>query len=68
MTAAFGASTATELARPDFAALAAAFGIPVEVATPESLAEVLQRAWAGDGPNVVVLPTHLDMFAPTHLG
>ena len=68
MTAAFGAPTATELARPDFAALAAAFGIPVEVASPESLAETLQWAWAGDGPNMVVLPTHLDVFAPTHLG
>ncbi len=68
MTAAFGAATATELARPDFAALAAAFGVPVEVSNPESLAEALQRAWTGDGPNVVVLPTQLNMFAPTHLG
>ena len=68
MTDAFGAATATELSRPDFAALAGAFGVPVEVATPETLAVALGRAWAARGPNVVVLPTQLSMFAPTHLG
>ena len=68
MTDAFGAATATELTRPDFAALAGAFGVPVEVTTAADLADALARAWAADGPNVVVLPTHLDMFAPTHLG
>ena len=68
MTDAFGAATATELTRPDFAALAAAFGVPVEVATPDTVSEALARAWAGQGPNVVVLPTHLTMFAPSHLG
>ena len=68
MTDAFGAATATELVRPDYAALAASFGVPAEVTTPDDLAAALERAWAAEGPNVVVLPTHLDMFAPTHLG
>jgi acetolactate synthase-1/2/3 large subunit len=68
MSDAFGAATATELTRPDFAALATAFGVPVEVTAPENLADALRRAWDADGPNVVVLPTHLNMFAPTHLG
>lgn len=64
MTDAFGVATATELARPDFGALAGAFGIPVEVTGSAGLAGALARAWAAEGPNVVVLPTHLSMFAP----
>src|SRR6478609_12102002 len=35
MTAEFGTATATELARPDFAALAASFGISSQTATLE---------------------------------
>jgi acetolactate synthase I/II/III large subunit len=67
MTDAFGAATATELARPDFIALAAAFSVPARAATPDSLAAVIEESWQEDGPNVVVLPTRLTMFAPTHL-
>jgi acetolactate synthase-1/2/3 large subunit len=67
MTDAFGAATATELARPDFVALAAAFSVPARAATPESLAAVLAESWHEDGPDVVVLPTRLAMFAPTHV-
>jgi acetolactate synthase-1/2/3 large subunit len=67
MTDAFGAATATELARPNFLALAAAFAVPARSATPETLAAVLAESWHEDGPNVVVLPTRLAMFAPTHL-
>ncbi|TWP52230.1 thiamine pyrophosphate-binding protein [Lentzea tibetensis] len=67
MTDAFGRATATELARPDFVALAEAFGVPATRSTLESLREDLAKALAGDGPHVVVLPAVLRMFAPTHL-
>lgn len=66
MTDAFGSATATELTRPDFAKLATAFDVPVEVADPHTLNAALERAWTADGPNVVVPPTHLSMFAPSH--
>ena len=67
MTATFGKATATELARPDFVALAEAFAVPAHTATPADLADVLASCWAQDGPNVVVLQQRLAMFAPTHL-
>jgi acetolactate synthase-1/2/3 large subunit len=67
MTDAFGQATATELARPDFAALAASFGVPAYVATPETVGQVVADTFATPGPAVVVLPTVLRMFAPTHL-
>ncbi|MCG8922018.1 thiamine pyrophosphate-binding protein [Lentzea sp. CC55] len=67
MTDAFGETTGTELSRPDFVALAAAFGVPATRSTPGSLREDLAAAFAGDGPHVVVLPAVLRMFAPTHL-
>lgn len=67
MTDTFGQATATELARPDFVALAEAFGVPATRSTPETLREDLAKAFAGDGPHVVVLPAVLRMFAPTHL-
>ncbi|MET9247418.1 thiamine pyrophosphate-binding protein [Nonomuraea sp. NPDC003709] len=67
MTDAFGAATGTELARPDFAALAAAFGVPARRTTPEDLESDLARALRTPGPSVVVLPATLRMFAPTHL-
>jgi acetolactate synthase-1/2/3 large subunit len=67
MTDAFGEATATELARPDFVALAESFGVPAVRTTPESLTEDLAKALAEPGPSVVVLPALLRMFAPTHL-
>ncbi|MFF5444555.1 thiamine pyrophosphate-binding protein [Streptomyces sp. NPDC012888] len=67
MTDAYGGPVATELARPDFAALAAAFGVPAVTTTPESLREDLAKSLATPGPSVVVLPATLRMFAPTHL-
>ncbi|MFF4618345.1 thiamine pyrophosphate-binding protein [Nonomuraea jabiensis] len=67
MTDAFGAATGTELARPDFAALATAFGVPAWRTTPEDLESDLARALRTPGPSVVVLPATLRMFAPTHL-
>ncbi|WP_425833449.1 thiamine pyrophosphate-binding protein [Streptomyces fractus] len=68
MTDAFGEATATELARPDFVALAESFGVPGVRTTPETLKDDLARALAAPGPRVVVLPALLRMFAPTHLG
>jgi len=67
MTGSFGSAFATELARPDFVALAEAFGVPARRATPESLHCDLVAALAEPGPSVVVLPTTLRMFAPTHV-
>lgn len=68
MTDAFGAPTATELTRPDFVALAESFGVPAVRTAPERLRTDLAAALAAPGPSVVVLPAHLRMFAPTHLG
>ncbi|MEU6280060.1 thiamine pyrophosphate-binding protein [Streptomyces sp. NPDC047028] len=68
MTDAFGRPTATELTRPDYAALAESFGVPGVRTTPESLESDLAKALASPGPSVVVLPAVLRMFAPTHLG
>jgi acetolactate synthase-1/2/3 large subunit len=67
MTDTFGQATATELARPDFAALAESFGVPAVTTTPDNLQADIAKALATGGPHVVVLPTELRMFAPTHL-
>ncbi|MEU1086075.1 thiamine pyrophosphate-binding protein [Streptomyces sp. NPDC005576] len=67
MTGAFGEATATELARPDFVALAESFGVPAVRTSPDALAADLAKALAEPGPSVVVLPALLRMFAPTHL-
>ncbi|MGW0844530.1 thiamine pyrophosphate-binding protein [Streptomyces sp. NPDC002787] len=66
MTDAFGETTGTELARPDFVALAESFGVPGMRTSPETLAEDLAKSLAAPGPSVVVLPAVLRMFAPTH--
>ncbi|MEU1037095.1 thiamine pyrophosphate-binding protein [Streptomyces sp. NPDC005907] len=70
MTDAFGEPTAgaTELARPDFVALAESFGVPGVRTSPATLEADLATALAAPGPSVVVLPAVLRMFAPTHLG
>lgn len=68
MTDAFGATTGTELTRPDYVALAESFGVPGVRTSPETLAADLAKALAAPGPSVVVLPAVLRMFAPTHLG
>lgn len=67
MEGAFGKATATELARPDFVALAESFGIPARLVEPENVGDALRESFAADGPNVVVVQTLLKMFAPTHL-
>lgn len=68
MTDAFGAATATELARPDFVALARSFDIPAYPATVETVQDVIASTFETPGPAVVVVPALLRMFAPTHLG
>ncbi|MGQ4329113.1 thiamine pyrophosphate-binding protein [Streptomyces hayashii] len=68
LTDAFGETTATELTRPDFVALAESFGVPGVRTSPETLEADLARALGTPGPSVVVLPAVLRMFAPTHLG
>jgi acetolactate synthase-1/2/3 large subunit len=67
MVESFGESFGTELTRPDFVALAAAFDIPSRSTTPRRLQVDLSLAFAAEGPNVVVLGASLRMFAPTHL-
>ncbi|MGZ2225547.1 thiamine pyrophosphate-binding protein [Glutamicibacter nicotianae] len=67
MEGAFGKATATELARPDFVALAHSFGIPARAVEPEGIGAALAEALEADGPNVIVVRTLLKMFAPTHL-
>ncbi|MFE6283308.1 thiamine pyrophosphate-binding protein [Streptomyces sp. NPDC057877] len=68
LTDAYGETTATELTRPDFVALAESFGVPGVRTTPGTLERDLAKALASPGPSVVVLPAVLRMFAPTHLG
>ncbi|RAV33801.1 acetolactate synthase [Corynebacterium heidelbergense] len=63
----FGAATATELARPDFVALAEAFGVAAEKTTVADAPEAVRRALESGQPRVVVLPAVLRMFEPTHL-
>lgn len=66
MTESFGAATGTELARPDFTALAESFGVRATRTTPSRLRADLAAALAEPGPSVVVLPAVPRMFAPTH--
>jgi acetolactate synthase-1/2/3 large subunit len=68
MNDAFGETTATELTRPDYVALAESFGVPGVRTSPETLSDDLAKALASPGPTVVVLPAVLRMFAPTHSG
>jgi acetolactate synthase-1/2/3 large subunit len=67
LTGAFGQSTATELARPDFVALAKSFGVPANLSTLDTVGADLAEALRTPGPHVVVLPALLKMFEPTHL-
>jgi len=67
MVESFGEAFGTELARPDFVALASAFDVPARATTPELLREDLVAAFTSDGPNVVVLVVKPSMFMPTHL-
>lgn len=65
MTGAFGQATATELAPPDFVALAGAFGIPAYAATVDTLDQTVAHSFEQTGPVVIVLPAVLRMFDVT---
>ncbi|KDN21039.1 thiamine pyrophosphate-binding protein [Amycolatopsis rifamycinica] len=67
LTDAFGHTTATELARPDFVALARSFGVAARLSSPDTVGTDLAEALRTPGPSVVVLPALLKLFAPTHL-
>ena len=67
LTDAFGETTATELARPDFVALASSFGVPATMSSLDTVGADLAKALRTPGPSVVVLPALLKLFAPTHL-
>jgi acetolactate synthase I/II/III large subunit len=61
----FGETYAVDLAQPDFAALALAFGVPAETVRPEEAGAALERALGQDGPAVVHVPALLEMWTPT---
>ena len=61
----FGETFSVDLAEPDFPALVAAFGVPVESTAPDELGEALGRAFANEGPAVVHVPALLEMWTPT---
>lgn len=67
MTEEFGQATATELARPDFAALARSFGVTAHESTLEDVGATIARTFDEPGPAVVVVPALLRMFAATHV-
>lgn len=67
LTDAFGQTTATELARPDFVALARSFGVPARLSSLDTVGADLAEALSTTGPSVVVLPALLKLFAPTHV-
>jgi acetolactate synthase-1/2/3 large subunit len=62
---AYGETFAVDLEQPDFPDLARSFRVPVETTIPDALAGALERAFATDGPAVVHLPAHLEMWSPT---
>jgi acetolactate synthase-1/2/3 large subunit len=62
---AYGETFAVDLEQPNFPDLARSFGVPVETTTPDALAGALERAFATEGPAVVHLPAHLEMWSPT---
>lgn len=63
MGGAFGSAFGTELARPDFVALAESFGVRAVRTRPDTLAADLDAAGRQRGPAVVVLPARPRMFA-----
>ncbi|WP_328790355.1 MULTISPECIES: thiamine pyrophosphate-binding protein [unclassified Streptomyces] len=63
----YGCDTGTQLAGPDFVALAESFGVPASTTTPESLKDDLKNSLGTPGPSVLLLSANLKMFAPTHL-
>ena len=57
LTEQFGAAYETELANPDFVAMAAAFGVPaVRVSDAHALEGALKSAIAAGGPALIEVP------------
>jgi acetolactate synthase-1/2/3 large subunit len=56
---AYGRTFAVDLQRPDFVALAAAFGIPARPTAPGTIAADLREALAAPGPSALILPARL---------
>ncbi|MCH0540259.1 thiamine pyrophosphate-binding protein [Streptomyces sp. MUM 203J] len=67
MTEAYGRPTGTDLAGPDFVALAESFGVRATRTTPEGLERDLGQALSSGVPSVVVLKANPRMFAATHV-
>ena len=67
LTGTFGHTTATELTRPDFVALASSFGVRACLSSLDTVGADVAEALCTPGPSVVVLPALLKLFAPTHL-
>ncbi|WP_341952493.1 thiamine pyrophosphate-binding protein [Salinibacterium sp. TMP30] len=67
MVAEFGAATATELTRPDYVALAKSFGISARKVSIEDAPAAVAEGLAAGGPQLVLVETKLELFAPTHL-
>ncbi|OFT59532.1 acetolactate synthase [Corynebacterium sp. HMSC05H05] len=66
----FGRATATELARPDFVALAEAFEVPARRVAASEVGPAVAKSLAKKvdaGPEVIVVETLLKMWEPTHL-
>ena len=61
----FGEEFAVDLARPDFVAVAEAFGVAARRTAADSLDVDLAWAFELEAPAVVVLPALLEMWAPT---
>jgi acetolactate synthase-1/2/3 large subunit len=63
--AAYGRTTAVDLAQPDFPALARSLGVPVHEAEPGALAGPLAAALAEPGPALAYLPQTVVYPNPT---
>jgi acetolactate synthase-1/2/3 large subunit len=61
----FEANHGVDLAQPDFAALATAFGVPVRNTSADRLGPDLEWAFAVDGPSVLVLRERLATWSRT---
>lgn len=67
LTSSYGATYATELSEPDFVALCESFGVAAQKVDVAGLTEALHTGIQSRKPNVVILDTHITLFAPSHL-
>ena len=64
-TDSYGETFAVDLVEPDFPAVCAAYGVPVESVEPDGVADALARAFEREGPAVVHLRAKLEWIQPT---